>query len=315
MALSTPMKENNWQSLRYQVSKDIMNTDILCEILHLPEEAAQAEKCLHHAFEMFRQFEVRFSRFKKENELWYFNQSQSHSPSEELHHLLSSSQYFHHMTDGLFDPSILPALESEGYSSGQYNSQKNLRTFKELILNLKPPRVTKPSELLVDFGGIGKGYIVDQVAAYLALHFDNFIVDAGGDIYARGVNTKEGYPYWVVEVEHPETLQDPAALLLLTDMAVATSGRNKRHWVQNQQAKHHIIDPRTKESALPDFLSVTVIAPSVISADVLAKTLFISGKEKAQVLAQKFQIPAIFITNDGTIIINSYAQPYVWKNV
>ncbi len=315
MALSTPMKENSWQSLRYQVSKDIMNTDILCEILHQPEETIQAEKCLRHAFEMFRQFEARFSRFKKENELWHFNHSHSYSPSEELYHLLASSQYFHHLTEGLFDPSILTALESEGYSSGQYASQKSHPAFKELTLTSNPPLATKPSELLIDFGGIGKGYIVDQVAAYLALHFDNFIVDAGGDIYARGVNAKEAYPYWVVEVEHPEAPKDPAALLLLTDIAVATSGRNKRHWVQNQQAKHHIIDPRTKESALPDFLSVTVIAPSVISADVLAKTLFISGKDQAQAFAQEFQIPAIFITNDGTVIINSYAKPYVWQNL
>ncbi len=308
------MKESNWQSLRYQVSKDIMNTDILCEVLHLPEEALAAEKCLQHAFEMFRQFEARFSRFKKDNELWRFNHSHTYTPSKELIHLLSSSQYFHHLSGGLFDPSILPTLEKEGYTSSQYTLPKNPPpAFSELSLTHTPPSVTKPHELLIDFGGIGKGYIVDQVAAYLATHFENFIIDAGGDIYARGTNTKEGYPYWVVEVEHPEAEQDPAALLLLTDMAVATSGRNRRHWVQDQKTKHHIIDPRTNESATLDFLSVTVIAPSVISADVLAKTLFISGGDQAHILAEQFRVPAIFIKDDGTVIINSYAQPYVWK--
>ncbi|MCW1888297.1 MAG: FAD:protein FMN transferase, partial [Candidatus Moranbacteria bacterium] len=298
---------------RYQVSKEIMNTDILCEIMHLPEEQEKAEKCLRQVFSLLRNFEDRFSRFKKDNELWHLNHSHVHAPSKELFELLSSSQYFHHLTQGLFDPSILPALENEGYASGQYTSQKNTPTFSELILTTSPPTVTKPDKLFVDFGGIGKGYIVDQVAAYLSLHFENFLIDAGGDIYTRGVNAKEDYPYWVIEVEHPDVEQDPAALLLLTDMAVATSGRNRRHWIKNEKVKHHIIDPRISESATLDFLSVTVIAPSVISADVLAKTLFISGKDKALTLAEDFHIPAVFIKDDGTVIINSYAQPYVWQ--
>lgn len=308
------MNNNEWLSLRYELPKEIMNTDILCEILYLPGELEKAEKCLNHVFVLLRKFEAAFSRFKKDNELWQFNHTTRHHPSQDLLNLLSGSQYFHHLTDGLFDPSILPALEKEGYASESYSKKLTSHTFSELTISHSPKTITKPQNLLIDFGGIGKGYIVDQIALYLSEHFDNFLIDAGGDIYTHGTNKTENYPYWVIEVEHPDAEQDPAALLLLKDLAVATSGRSRRYWIQNDKHKHHIIDPRTDESALLDFLSVTVIAGSVISADIIAKVLFISGKDKAYALAEKLHIAALFIEDTGKVVINSYAQNYVWKN-
>ncbi len=293
-----------------------MNTDILCEILYHQKGKVQAEACMKQVFLMLREFEQAFSRFRKDNELWNFNHSQGGVLSQELFSILSCAQYFHSMTDGLFDPSILPLLENEGYTSKLYTPTglTHQGNFSQLSLNNATLSVEKPPDLMIDLGGIGKGYIVDKVAAYLSLHFENFLIDAGGDIYVHGINKKEGYPYWAVEIEHPDTKNDPVGLLLLKDIAVATSGRNRRHWVQGNEIKHHIIDPRTAKSASSDFLSVTVIAASTISADILAKTLFISGKKDAPRLAEKFQIPAIFIETTGTITINSYAQPYVWKN-
>lgn len=307
------MKESNWQSLRYQVSKEIMNTDILCEVLYTKENSSTVQKHLDHVFEVMRIFESRFSRFKKNNELWDFNHSHEHHPSPELLALLTSSQYFYQLTNGLFDPSVLSSLEKEGYASHHYTTSTKAYTFSDLSITNSPSTITKPRDLFVDFGGIGKGYIVDQVATYLAKHFENFLIDAGGDIYVRGTNKQEAYPYWVIEVEHPEAEQDPAALLLLRDMAVATSGRNRRHWLREQETKHHIIDPRTQKSAFQGFLSVTVIAASTISADILAKILFILGKTEAYTFAEKFNIPAIFIEDSGKVIINPYAQPYVWQ--
>lgn len=311
------MKASPWLSLRKQTLKEIMNTDILCEILHTPEQAAQAQICMDQVFVLLKEFESAFSRFQKDNELWRFNHSQGGLLSQELFDLLSCAQYFHIMTDGLFDPSILPFLEKEGYESKVYvpnplDTQK--RAFSELTLDRTTLHAEKPLDLMLDFGGIGKGYIIDRVAAYLSQHFDNFILDAGGDIYAHGTNKKENYPYWVVEIEHPDAENDPVALLLLKDMAVATSGRNRRHWIQNNQSKHHIIDPRTTKSASLDFLSVTVIAACTTSADILAKMLFISGNKDAPALAEKFHIPAIFVREGGSVFINHYAEQYVWTS-
>jgi thiamine biosynthesis lipoprotein len=77
--------------------------------------------------------------------------------------------------------------------------------------------------------------------------------------------------------------------------------------------QHHIIDPSTQKSAKTEFLSVTVIADTTVSADVFAKTLFIAGKERGQTIAEQHHLPAIFIEHTGAVHINQYAKPYVWK--
>jgi FAD:protein FMN transferase len=316
-AFSTPTNRSEpaWQSLRKEVRKEIMNTDVLCELLFQEGQEGQSTTSLEEAFTLMRTFADRYSRFRADNALATFNQSERSHLSPEFFDILNRARSFHALTDGLFDPSILQALEQEGYVGALPPQPSLLKqiSFSELRLDQETLTASKPKDLLIDLGGIGKGYIIDRVADMLSLHFEHFLIDAGGDIRVKGVNKKEGYPYWAIEVEHPHSSEKPAALLLLHDMAVATSGRNRRHWKQDGEEKHHLIDPRTKRSASRDYLSVTVIAEDAVTADVLAKALFIAGKERAPLLATQWNTPAIFITDSGQVIINQQAQAYVWK--
>jgi thiamine biosynthesis lipoprotein len=290
-----------------------MNTDVLCEVIFPPSLATFAETSLDNAFTMFREFETRFSRFRRDNELWTFNHSTESVLSPELFDILERILSFHRLTEGIFDPSILPALEETGYTSTPYqNHTRRTSSLSTLVLDRTTLTARKPLDLILDLGGIGKGYIVDQVAASLHAHFEHVLVDAGGDIRVYGENAIEHYPYFAIEVEHP--LPDhPSPLLMLRDMAVATSGRNRRHWVKDGVPRHHLIDPATDTSANSDLVTVTVIAPTTTEADVWAKTLYIAGLEHGQALALTHALPAIFMASDDTIVINSLAQPYVWK--
>ena len=290
-----------------------MNTDILCEIDFLPKDEILAKQSLNDTFDAFRVFEGHYSRFKEGNELWYFNHSDSTKLSQEFFDLLSCAKYFHTLTKGQFDPSILTALTQEGYQGAAYNENQSIARFDSLTLNPTTLSAHKPLDLLIDLGGIGKGYIVDQVTANIGKHHRNFLVDAGGDIYARGGNQADGYEYWAIEVEHPLPEYEPAALLLLTDMAVATSGRNRRHWIKNGIMKHHLINPKTRKSASTDLLTVTVIAPSTVAADIWAKVLCMAGKKSGVALAEKYQLPALFIDEQGNMTTTTLFQNYVWK--
>ncbi|MFZ1654322.1 MAG: FAD:protein FMN transferase [Candidatus Moraniibacteriota bacterium] len=314
-ASSIPTRsDREWRSLRQEVRGEIMKTDVACEILFPAGQEALAEAALREVFDLFRGFESRYSRFIEGNELWEFNRGSRRVLSSEFFRLLSEAKRYHEETNGLFDPSILPVLEHEGYvgvASGV--TPKQQRGFAELSLDKETLTATKPRELVVDLGGIGKGFIVDQVVDFLSQHFDNFLIDAGGDIFAKGANRKEGYPYWAIEVEHPDRVSQPPALLMLTDMAVATSGINRRCWEKDGEQKHHIIDPAIGQSAAPDFLSVTVVAPDTTAADVWAKSLYIAGKVGAEALAQSLHIPAIFVGTDHNSYPNPYVKPYLWK--
>lgn len=293
-----------------------MNTDVLCEVLFPFGQKNEAAASLEQAFAMMRSFEQRYSRFIAGNELFIFNCSERKTLSPEFFDILTQAKHFYEFTDGLFDPSILPALEQEGYLGipTTIHPHKN-RTFSEVHLDPETLTATKPRELRIDLGGIGKGYIVDRVTSFLSQHSEHFLIDAGGDIYAKGTNIREGYPYWAIEVEHPLSQEESVALLLLSDKAVATSGRNRRHWLKEGQEKHHIIDPRTNKSATSTFLSVTVVADNVMTADVFAKTLFIAGPTEGPLLAERWKVPAIFIEHSGTVIRNQYIEKYVWKAI
>lgn len=302
-----------WQSARKQVSQEIMKTDILCEVLSEDRTEAEMLVSLEQTFGLFREFADRYSRFIRGNELWTLNESERCQVSPELFRMLEHCQEYHAATGGLFDPSILTSLEAEGYR-GAYGDKTNEHIpFSSLTLDPKTLTVCKPLALKIDLGGIGKGFVADKVASFLRQGYANFLVDAGGDIFAGGANRKEDYPYWAVDVEHPLRAGQPAALLLLSDTAVATSGRNRRHWMKDGQERHHLIDPSTGKSVPSDLISVTVIAESVTRADILAKTLLIAGKARGSILADTLGIAAIMIGQDGQVIANHFAEPYVWK--
>lgn len=120
----------------------------------------------------------------------------------------------------------------------------------------------------IGLGGILKGWLVDQAAAVLiAAGVENFLVDAAGDIVARGALTPdEAGPAgegWPIEVEHPDG--GVLAQVVLRDAALSTSG--------DYQQPGHIVDARTGK-ATACTRGVSVVAPTGVIADGLATTLF-----------------------------------------
>lgn len=147
----------------------------------------------------------------------------------------------------------------------------------------------------LDLSGIAKGYAVDRIAEYLAedLGIDSFLVDIGGEIKAKGVNSKS--EAWNVGIFIPpgyEAIKPPRAQL--EDSSIATSGRYFKG--------SHITDPETGKAVSHSLISVSVINPSNTTADALATALYVMGPEKGLTCAHDHKIHAIFILEDGTIL-------------
>jgi thiamine biosynthesis lipoprotein len=93
---------------------------------------------------------------------------------------------------------------------------------------------------------------------------------------------------------------------------VATSGRNYRRWQRGGAWKHHIIDPRTGEPAETDVLSATVIAPTVLEAEVAAKVVLILGsREGLAWLGAKPNYAGLVVLEDGQIVRGPRINPYL----
>ena len=164
-------------------------------------------------------------------------------------------------------------------------------------------RLSKP----VDLGGIGKGLGLRWAAADLVrTGVSSFLLEAGGDLVARGRDT--GGDPWRIGIEDPA---DPAAHLAVidvTDGAVATSSVRVHRWLQNGRTVHHLLDPRTGEPADRGLLSVTVAGPDPAWAEVWSKVLFIGGRTAIAREARALGLAAWWIADDGSLEMTADAR-------
>lgn len=116
-----------------------------------------------------------------------------------------------------------------------------------------------------------KGWAAQRAADLLVLDgFADVCVNAGGDVVARG-EAAPGQP-WRAGIQHPRDRAAIAAVVALSDLAVATSGTYERG--------AHLVDPRT--GVAPEGVSsVTVTGPDLGRADAYSTAAFALGADAA----------------------------------
>ena len=106
---------------------------------------------------------------------------------------------------------------------------------------------TGTTGLLIDLGGIAKGYAVDRCISLLQqLGVKQALVTAGGD--SRMIGDRWGRP-WSIGVRDPRNEDKLAAVIPLQDVAVSTSGDYQRYFEEDGIRYHHIINPTSGDSA------------------------------------------------------------------
>jgi FAD:protein FMN transferase len=146
----------------------------------------------------------------------------------------------------------------------------------------------------ITLGGIAKGYAVDRAIAILRDRgVANFILQAGGDLYAGG---KKADGPWTVGIRDPRGgRRDPFAVTALEDRTFSTSGDYERAVIQGGVRYHHILDPATGRPAVRS-RSVTVLAESAMVADMWSTALFVMGADRGLKLVDRTpEIEAVFV--------------------
>jgi thiamine biosynthesis lipoprotein len=125
----------------------------------------------------------------------------------------------------------------------------------------------------LDLGSAAKGYAVDRaVNALRARGIEKALVVAGGDLYALGT-APDGEP-WEIGIQSPTDEHALAGRLRLADRAVATSGTYRQFFRWRGHRYHHLMDPATARPRETAMQSLTVVADSVMHADVATTALF-----------------------------------------
>jgi thiamine biosynthesis lipoprotein len=145
-------------------------------------------------------------------------------------------------------------------------------SYRDVRVNPRQKTITLCRPLVLDLGAVAKGLAIDMAARELK-PFENYAIDAGGDMYLAG-RSPDGDP-WSVGIRHPRDDRQLIDAWRVSDMAVCTSGDYERRSAGGADG-HHILDPRTGTS--PNAVaSVTVVAPTAMSADALATAAFVLG--------------------------------------
>ncbi len=118
-----------------------------------------------------------------------------------------------------------------------------------------------------DPSGYVKGWAISEVEKIIKRQgYKTFCIGAGGDILTASTGSKK----WNIGIQDPTDKAKILNKLSISNGAVATSG--------NYARGEHIINPKTGKPA-KEFLSLTVIGPDIITADVLATAAYAMGKK------------------------------------
>ena len=202
-------------------------------------------------------------------------------------------------TDGAFDPTVGYAMESRGFNR-EYRTGQTIRTaldssesvsYRDVRLDAGRQTITLVRPLILDLGAVAKGMAVDLAARELQ-SFENFAINAGGDLYLGGCNPS-GEP-WSIGIRHPRNDGELIDSIRVSNRAVCTSGDYEKRAADDDQG-HHILDPRTGSSA-NSVASVTVIAPTAMLADALATAAFVLGPSDGIQLFHRLGVDGLIIS-------------------
>lgn len=286
-------------------------------IVESEAEKIEAEENLVLAFEMLQNYEKMFSRFDPESELSKINSQLGifTDVSMEVLEIAKHSLEQFEKTEGFFDPRIIEILEGVGYdrdfkhiSKAELSEERNVDFQKAKLsedIQIEDNKLKLNSRM--DFAGLVKGWAVDEVAGYFfASGWKKFLVDLGGDMYFSGKD-ESGKP-WHVDIEG---IDSQKVMLKLTDQAVATSGIGRRKWEMDGQRFHHLVDPKNPSRFLFELKSVTVIASKTEQADILAKTIFLMGKEGGMRYAEEKEIACAILDYRGNVSISPMIKNFL----
>jgi FAD:protein FMN transferase len=263
--------------------------------------------------DVLAQIDRSMSGYRGDSEVARFNGSAStqwHEVSADLAALVQAALEISEKSGGAFDITVAPLVAAWGFGpagtpkllpdAAQLEQIAASVGYRKLHARLDPPALRKEvAELSIDLNGIAPGFAVDRLAdRLLALHTENFMIDIGGEILARGRNARGGP--WHIAIERPVDRQRaPYAGVWLDDASVSTSGEYRDYYERDGRRYSHTIDPRTRQPLDRVPGSVVVIASSTALADGWATALNVLGPHDGLALAVKEHMPVLFIERQG----------------
>lgn len=272
---------------------------------------ANADAAIKEALEAITALEKIISYKDPESELYRLNETGGIEVSEKLGRVLLICNQLSENSDGAYDSSILPIIKLWGFDSEDKKlpDNKDIKDelekvdYNNIVIEKKEDGITRLTLIngaSVDLSACGKGAACDEaVAVYKYAGINGAVVSVGGSIGIYGA--KDGRDFEI-------GVRDPfgngiIGTLALSNTFVSTSGSYENSFEYENKLYHHLLDPKTGYPSDSGLVSVTVVCSSGILSDALSSACFILGEERSYSLLKKYSAEAVFIKNNGTVIV------------
>ncbi len=239
------------------------------------------------------------SPYRPDSEIARFNASRSTdwlAVSPHTQTVVAAALHAARRCHGSFDPTVGPLVGRYGFGPIGGSRHGNHRH-----LAVRAGAIRKDDAgLTLDLCGIAKGHALDRMVVALdALGITDYLIELGGEVFARGRHPAGRR--WQVAVEDPRVESNALAHLVTLDaQAIATSGNKVNGYALSGHRYGHIIDPLTQSATATNLLSVSVMANVAMLADALATGMMAMGLERAGAFAHSEGMDALLLARDGT---------------
>jgi len=271
---------------RYEFAQVHMGTQV--RIVLYSAARAAADEAASAAFARIAALDQALSDYRESSELMEVSRRAGSGPvavGDDLFRVLRAAREIADRSDGAFDVTVGPlsVLWRHARREGALPDAADLAAARarvgrdKLAIDDRRRTVTLTTKgMQLDLGGIAKGFAADEAAAVLGrCGIDRALIAAGGDIVVRDAPPgRDGWRIAVAAIEGAD--RPPAGFITLRNAAVSTSGDSEQFAVIGGVRRSHIIDPRTG-LALSGRRSVTIVAPTGMTADALATAVSVMG--------------------------------------
>lgn len=237
-----------------------------------------SEDTLAEIRERISLFDKNYSRFRADS--WVAEiarTSGTYTVPDDGKSMFDLYQDLYKLTEGAMTPLIGDVLIAAGYDAAYSLTPKEMRPAYEWeeALEYAYPSLVMYKPTMLDFGAMGKGYLVDLVSDILkARSVSSFVINAGGDIC---VYSKVGESVRIA-LENPSAVTEAIGIAEITNLSICGSAGNRRVWDRFT----HIIDPDTLQS--PKAISaIWVVANTTLLSDALTTALYFAPAEKLRI--------------------------------
>jgi len=275
-------------------------------------------KILDKAFDRVREIEKSVSINEEGTILDKVNESSGTSPvivDEDTFKIVEKGIKYSNLSNGLFDITIGPLVKlwSIGFPEARVPSKDEIDAvlgyinYKDIELNENDNSIfLKNPNMLIDLGGIAKGYTADEISEVLTENnVHSAIIDLGGNVYTHGrkVNGED----WNVGIQNPISERgDILGTIKVNNKSIVTSGTYERFIEKDGVKYHHILNPKTGYPYDNNISGISIISEKSIDGDALSTSVFAMGVEEGLAFVESQpNIEAIFVTTDKNIYLSS----------